>query len=175
MSAPAGGLALCQAARTRSVYARGAEPLQEPDMSNQPSQGISQGTVEARAVRACQMAPVFARMADGVVHGVRRALGVPDHAEPEVEQELRALRSSFDEQYRPEFERLFGALLVQQLGHATSVVLGALESEPVQQYLAVAEQIDADILALLRELSGGIGAALSPPSPLNETQPEPSA
>jgi hypothetical protein len=53
---------------------------------------------------------------------------------------------------------------VQQLGNATSVVLGALESEPVQQYLSVAEQIDADVHALLRELSGGIGAALGAPS-----------
>jgi hypothetical protein len=126
-------------------------------MSNEASQRL----LEARAVRACNVAPVFGRMADGVILGVRRALGVPDQAEPEVEQELRALRGSFDEQYRPEFDRLYATLLVQQLGNATSVVLAALESEPVQQYLAVAEQIDTDIHGLLRELSGGIGAALA--------------
>lgn len=120
--------------------------------------------LEKRAVRACRAAPLFARITDGVLAGVRRALGVPEQAEPDVEQEFSALRARLEQQYTAEFERLFAALLTQQLGRATSVVLSALECELVQAYLAVAEQIDADVSALVPEYIAGVGAALSSPA-----------
>jgi hypothetical protein len=125
-----------------------------------------QETFEARAVRLSHVAPLFARMADGMLLSWRRALGVPDHAEPEVERELAALRTLFDEQFLPEFCRLYADLLTQHLGPATSVVLGALESEPVQAYLAVLERMETDLSVLLREVRPGVQAALTVPRAL---------
>ncbi|MEO8179416.1 MAG: hypothetical protein ABI895_11350 [Deltaproteobacteria bacterium] len=120
-----------------------------------------QETFEARAVRLSQVAPAFARMADGMLRSWRRALGVPDHADPEVERELAALRTTFDEQCLPDFCRHYAALLTQHLGTTSSVVLDALESEPAQDYLAVIERLETDLNVLLREYLPRVRAALN--------------
>lgn len=106
-------------------------------------------TLQARAVRLSCATPRFERIADDLVSSVRRAMGVPDRAEPEVEQEFAALRASLDAFY-PEFTQLFAALLSHYLGSTAPVVIASLESQPVQAYLEVADAIDADLRASLR-------------------------
>jgi len=88
-------------------------------------------------------------------------MGVPDRAEPEVEQEFSALRATLDSFY-PEFTQLFSRHLFGYLGRAAPVVISSLESEPVQAYLRVAEGIDAEVNTTLRSFAVRIGAALSP-------------
>ena len=87
-------------------------------------------------------------------------MGVPDRAEPEVEQEFAALRATFDEFY-PEFTQLFAGVLSRYLGAAAPVVISSLESEPVQAYLQVADAIDAEVNASLRSFAARISEALS--------------
>lgn len=120
-------------------------------------------TFEARAVRLSQVAPLFARMADGMLLSWRRALGVPALAEPEVERELATLRSMFDEQFLPEFGKRYAGLLKEHLGAAASDVLVALEDENVQAYLAVVEPLEADLAGLLRSYLPRVKAALPLP------------
>ena len=122
---------------------------------------ISRETLEARAVRLTRAVPLFDGIADDLIINVRRAMGVPEQAEPEVEGEFAALRRTFEQQFFPEFSKMYAALLLQQLGSATSVVLRALEGAPVQAYLAVAQQVEADINGVLRECAASISAALS--------------
>lgn len=117
-------------------------------------------TPQTRAVRLSCATPRFERIADDVVSSIRRAMGVPDRAEPEVEQEFAALRATFDELY-PEFTQLFAGLLSRYLGAAAPVVLSSLESEPVQAYLQVADAIDAEVNATLRSFAARISEALS--------------
>ncbi|MEY4548650.1 MAG: hypothetical protein RL685_4845 [Pseudomonadota bacterium] len=118
-------------------------------------------TFEAQAVRLGHVAPLFARMADGMLLSWRRALGVPDHADAEVEGELAAVRKMFDEQFLPEFARLYAELLQRHLRAATSAVLVALADENVQGYLAVVDRVETDLAALLREYLPRMKAALS--------------
>jgi hypothetical protein len=120
--------------------------------------------LETRTVRACRAAPLFDRAADQLIASVRQAMGVPEQAEAEVEQEFAGLRATIVAQFLPEFRKFYTGLLLQQLGPAASVVLGALENEPVQAYLAAAEQIEVGVNAALRELTGAISAALSAPA-----------
>ena len=120
-----------------------------------------QETFDARAVRLSQVARSFARMADGMLLSWRRALGVPEHAEPDVERELAALRTSFDEQFLPDFCRHYADLLKQHLGSTSSAVLDALESEPAQEYLAVIDRLEADLSLLLRGYLPHVKAALN--------------
>lgn len=124
---------------------------------------IAQETLEHRVVRLSHAAPAFTRAADQLVLSLRRAMGVPDQAEPEVEQEFAALRTTIDQQFRPEFDRMYAGLLAQHLGHATSVVLNALEDASAQAYLAVSDRIGGDLDAALRGCIAEIEAALSPP------------
>jgi hypothetical protein len=119
-------------------------------------------TLGARAVRLSHLAPVFARMADGMLLGWRRSLGVPDQATPEVEAELTALRRMFDEQFLPEFQAFYAAVLEQHLGAGCSGVLDALENADVQAYLAVVENVEAELAAVLRGYLPRAQAALSP-------------
>lgn len=121
----------------------------------------SRETLEARAVRLTRAAPLFDSVADQLIISVRRAMGVPDQAEPEVEGEFAALRETFNQQFLPEFSKMYATLLLQQLGSATSVVLRALEGAPAQAYLGVAQQIEADVNTALREYVASIAAALS--------------
>jgi hypothetical protein len=121
-------------------------------------------TYHVRAVRLCCASSRFERIADDLVSSVRRSMGVPDRAEPEVEQEFAALRGSLDAFY-PEFTQLFAGLLSGYLGPATKVVLSSLDSEPVQAYLRVADSIDAEINASLRSFVTRIGVALSSAPP----------
>jgi hypothetical protein len=121
-------------------------------------------TPQARAVRLGCAAPRFENMADDLVRSVRRAMGVPDRAEPDVEQEFAALRTTLDDFY-PEFTELFAELLHGYLGGAASVVVTSLESEPVQAYLQVADAIDAEVNATLRSLVARIAKALSASHP----------
>src|SRR5688572_23596615 len=121
-------------------------------------------TPGARAVRLSHLAPAFARMADGMLLSWRRSLGVPDQAKAEVEAELTALRRMFDEQFLPEFQELYAALLEQHLGAACSGVLDALEDADVQIYLAAVEGVEAELAAVLREYLPRVKAALSPPA-----------
>ena len=120
-----------------------------------------QETFDARAVRLSQVARSFARMADGMLLSWRRALGVPEHAEPDVERELAALRTSFDEQFLPDFCTHYADLLKQHLGSTSSAVLDALESEPAQEYLAVIDRLEADLNLLLRGYLPRVKAALN--------------
>lgn len=117
-------------------------------------------TLQTRAVRLSCATLRFERIADDLVFSVRRAMGVPDRAEPEVEQEFAALRASLDEFY-PEFTQLFAGLLSRYLGSAAPVVIASLESEPVQAYLQVADAIDADVHASLRSFVVHLEDALS--------------
>ena len=119
---------------------------------------------ETRAVRSSHVAPIFARAADGLVLSLRRAMGVPDKAEPEVEQEFAALRATLERQFRPEFDRMYAGLLKQYLGAASSVVVQALEDPSVQAYLAVSERIAGDVDTALRGCIARLEAILSPPA-----------
>ena len=123
----------------------------------------SQETFEARAVRVSQVGRAFARMVDGMLQTWRTALGVPDHAEPEVEAELVALRRSFDDQFLPEFCRLYADVFRQHLGDDDAAVLHALEAAPVQAYLAAIERIETDLNVLLRQQLPAVKAALTQP------------
>ncbi|HEU4582085.1 MAG TPA: hypothetical protein VFS67_27705 [Polyangiaceae bacterium] len=124
---------------------------------------IALEALQTRAVRICRAAPLLDRAADQLIASVRQAMGVPEHAEAEVEQEFAGLRATLQAQFLPEFGKIYTALLLQQLGAAASVVLRALESEPVQAYLAAAEPIEAAVNNALHELSGAVSAALSDP------------
>jgi hypothetical protein len=121
----------------------------------------SQDSFESRAVRLGGATPQFQRMADDLVRQVRRAMGVPDQAEPEVELEFAGLRQSLDAFY-PEFTKIFADLLASYLGHAGSVALTSLENEVVQAYVQVAEQIEDDVAVVLHGYVPRISAALSP-------------
>jgi len=103
-------------------------------------------------------------MADGMLLSWRRSLGVPDQAKAEVEAELAALRRTFDEQFLPEFQEFYAALLEQHLGAGSSDVLAALENPNVQAYLAVIEGVETEFAVLLREYLPRVRAALSPPA-----------
>ncbi|MEO8179446.1 MAG: hypothetical protein ABI895_11505 [Deltaproteobacteria bacterium] len=119
-----------------------------------------QESFEARATRLSCATFQFQRTADVLVLQVRQAMGVPDQAEPEVEQEFRALRATLDDFY-PEFTRTFSGLLTRCLGQSSRVVLSSLECEPVQAYLRVADAIDLELAAALGSLAAKIEAALS--------------
>jgi hypothetical protein len=115
---------------------------------------------DVRAVRLSCASPTFERIADGLVWQVRRAMGVPDRAEPEVELEFAGLRQTLDAFY-PEFTQIYANLLSSYLGNAASVALASLESEAVQAYLRVAGQIDADVHAALKDYAARIALALN--------------
>jgi hypothetical protein len=119
-------------------------------------------TIESRAVRLSGAVPIFARVVGDLVLSLRRAMGVPDQAEPEVEAEFAALRATLDEQFRPEFDKMYAGLLAQHLGKASTVVLNALESAPVQAYLEAAGRIQLDVQAALREYAPKMASALTP-------------
>jgi hypothetical protein len=121
----------------------------------------SEESFEARTVRLSCAGSHFQRTADLLVLRVRRAMGVPDQAEVEVEQEFRALRASLDEFY-PEFTQIFSGLLTRCLGPSSSVVIASLDCEPVQAYLRVADAIDLEASEALRHLAADIAAALRP-------------
>lgn len=125
--------------------------------------GIAQEMPEDRAVRLSHVAPVFARTANHLLLSLRRAMGVPDQAEPEVEQEFAALRASLDQQFRPEFDKMYAGLLAHYVGAANGVVLDALEDPSVQAYLAVSDRIGGELDAALRACVGRLEAILSPP------------
>jgi len=116
----------------------------------------------SRTVRLSHVAPRFNAMADQLVLNLRRAMGVPDRAEDDVEQEFRALRGSLDA-FFPEFERIYSELLLAYVGRAAPVVLSRLENVDVQAYLRVADRIDAEIAQALQALLPRIGAALGTP------------
>jgi hypothetical protein len=120
----------------------------------------SQETSETRAARLSCAALQFHRSADKLVSRVRRAMGVPDAAEEEVEREFCALRATLDDFY-PEFALGVSGLLTRCLGPASSVVISSLEDEPVQAYLRVADAIDTEAAATLRSLALEIAAALT--------------
>ncbi len=122
-------------------------------------------TPQIRAVRLSCATPRFENIADDLVRSVRRAMGVPDRAEPDVEQEFAALRVTLDHFY-PEFAQLFSGLLSAHLGAAESVVLSSLESQPVQAYLQAADAIDAEVNACLRAFVSRIGTALGAAPPV---------
>jgi hypothetical protein len=115
--------------------------------------------LESRAVRVTGATKQFERMGDELIHTLRRAMQVPDAAEPEVEQEFAALRESLDA-FQPEFTRIYGGMLSRCLGSSASVVLSSLESAPAQAYLEVADRIDADVNALVRAYLPDVAAAL---------------
>jgi hypothetical protein len=123
-------------------------------------QASPQETPHERTVRLSHANPRFERIADDLVSSVRRAMGVPDRAEPEVEQEFAALRTTLDDFY-PEFAQAYARLLAGYLGSAAPVVVASLESEPVQAYLQAVDAIDAEVHASLRSLVGRISTALS--------------
>jgi len=122
-----------------------------------------QETFEARAVRLSQVGRAFARMADGMLLHWRTVLGVPDHAEPDVEAELAALRRSFDAQFLPDFCRLYADVFRQHLDGEDAAVLQALEAAPVQAYMAAIERIETDLNVLLRQQLPALKAALTLP------------
>lgn len=124
---------------------------------------IAQETPEARAVRLSHAAPVFARAANQLVLSLRRAMGVPDQAEPEVEQEFAALRATLDQKYRPEFDNMYAGLLRHHLGAASGVVLDALEDSSVQAYLAISERLGGELEGALRACIARLETLLSQP------------
>lgn len=124
---------------------------------------IPQETLEQRVVRLSHVAPAFERAANQLVLSLRRAMGVPDQAEPEVEQEFATLRSTLDEQFRPEFDKMYASLCMHFLGPASSVVLNSLEDSAAQAYLAASERIAGDVGAALRAVMAELDALLSPP------------
>jgi hypothetical protein len=125
-------------------------------------QASPQETPHERTVRLSHASRSFERIADDLVLSVRRAMGVPDRAEPEVEQEFAALRTTLEQQFYPEFAQAFARLLAGYLGSAAPVVLSSLESEPVQAYLQAVDAIDAEVHASLRSFVERISTALSP-------------
>jgi hypothetical protein len=128
-------------------------------IGNLPMNPLSSDTLESRVVRLSQAAPKFGRIADELILKLRRAMGVPDQAEADVEEEFAALRSSLDEFY-PEFVKVYGGLLLHHLGGDASVVVPALESEPIQAYLQAADGMEAELSVTLKSLASSIGAAL---------------
>jgi hypothetical protein len=96
---------------------------------------------------------VFDRIADNLIAGVRHAMGVPPSADEEVEAEFAFLRASLDG-FFPEFQQLYGGLLVKHLGwdHVPDV-LDALESELAQHYLCAVQGIEAELQQHLGRLS----------------------
>lgn len=121
-------------------------------------------TPQSRALRLSCANSRFTSMADELVLSVRRAMGVPDRAEADVEEEFAALRTTLDD-FHPEFTQFFAELLSGYLGAAESVVLSSLESAPVQAYLQAADAIDAEVNACLRGFVTRIAGALGTTTP----------
>src|SRR5687768_4287880 len=57
----------------------------------------------------CHAAVIFDRVADGLIVQVRRAMNVPEQADPDMEEELAALRADFDA-FLPEFRTDLGVI-----------------------------------------------------------------
>jgi len=96
---------------------------------------------------------MFDQIADGLIAGVRHAMGVPVHADDEVEQEFAFLRTSLDE-FFPEFEQLYGGLLVKHLGwEHVPELLETLGSDLAQRYLGAAQGIEEELRQHLGRLS----------------------
>jgi hypothetical protein len=115
-----------------------------------------------RAVQLSRASDQFDRLTDGLLLDLRRAMGVPEHAEPEVEAEFATLRGKLSEMFHPEFVQMYGSLLARYLGPAASVVVNSLADEDVQAYLQVADAIEADFAIALQALAPQLAAALAP-------------
>jgi hypothetical protein len=102
----------------------------------------------------------FDHIASGLIARLRRALGVPDSAEADVEQEFVQLRSTLDGFY-PEFTRMYGELLLNYLGGDASVVCPTLSSPGLQAFLEAAPAIQADLSQALLSLVPSIERALT--------------
>ncbi len=123
-----------------------------------------------RAHRLSHEGHTFDGIAARLTLSVRRAMGVPDRADPEIEDEFRYLRSCLDD-FRSEYEAAFGSLLWKHLGEGAREALYALEAKPVQDYLANAAALRAAfesegqrIAVLLRAELGG-STSVSPTAP----------
>lgn len=104
-------------------------------------------------VQITRAAVMFDQIADGLIAGVRHAMGVPPSADLEVEQEFAFLRASLD-RFLPEFRQLYGGLLVKHLGwEHVPQVLEALDAELAQRYLCAAQGIEAELQQHLGRLS----------------------
>lgn len=115
----------------------------------------------ARAlVQVTHAARVFDRLVDSLIEQYRSAQVAPssgsvvsDPAPGELEAELVALRERMDGLF-PEFQKSFGALLLEHLGaeHAPET-LAALSSEPVQRYFRARRSMEGSLLELMSGLS----------------------
>ena len=124
--------------------------------------------LELSATSLCGAQSIFQGMADDLVLRIRSAIGVPQRAEDDVEQEFAALRATFDE-FFPEFAKIFGGTLDAFLGGALPLIVPALEDESVQAYIRVANAIDAETVTMLQAMSKPLKAALG--SPLETARP----
>jgi hypothetical protein len=107
----------------------------------------------AALVEITRASGMFDQIADGLIAGVRHAVGVPVHADLEVEQEFAFLRASLDE-FFPDFQQLYGGLLVQHLGwEHVPELLECLGSDLAQRYLAAAQGIEEELRQHLGRLS----------------------
>jgi hypothetical protein len=62
-------------------------------------------------------------------------MGVPDRAEPDIEAEFLYLRRCLED-FRPEYEAMFGSLLWEHLGDSAEEALRSVEQTSVQEYLS---------------------------------------
>ncbi len=123
-----------------------------------------------RAHRLSHEGRAFDGIATRLTHSVRRAMGVPDRAEPEIEEEFQYLRICLDD-FRPEYEVAFGSLLWKHLGEGAKEALYAVEAKPVQEYLGSAVALRAAFESELQRIAGLLqdeleaSGRLSPPAP----------
>ena len=135
---------------------------------------MQQETSAQMLVRLTHASHVFDRAVDALMTRVRSAMGVPpavagsDSAnDPErtaVEQELAALRERL-QAFLPEFEQLYGSLLIEELGASQlPALLEALGSERVQRYFQARIRAEPRRLRQLSRLGRSMQEALRGPA-----------
>jgi hypothetical protein len=120
------------------------------------------GDAAKTLVQVTHAARVFDRLVDDLMSQLRASQTAPVSREVTLGQdgtldlsdaELIAARERMDALY-PEFQRLYGSLLVEQLGaEHTESVLAALHSEPMQRYFRARRQMEESLVEGMGALS----------------------
>jgi hypothetical protein len=122
----------------------------------------SPGDAAKALVQVTHAARVFDRLVDSLIGQLRASQRVPASREVTVghdgtldisDDEFVSVRERMDALY-PEFQRLYGSLLLEQLGpeHAEEVLM-ALRSEPIQRYFRARRQMEQALLEGMGALS----------------------
>ena len=104
---------------------------------------------------------IFEQVATGLVARVRTAMAIPEAADDATEAEFAALQQRL-ECFRPEFERMFGKVLGEQLGEHADQILADLQRPAPQAYFKASSAIREEVTQKLDELSQSMLRQLNP-------------